>query len=307
MKLRNRVIKPEAASSVPRELRSFYGGLWALADDRGCLPDDPVEIREVLYPKDADIGPESVAGMIDWLVRLGKVVRYQVEHKGYLLLLEFLKYEEISRPAVASCEPLAEDMDFDDQEWRWRNIPQHYLDQAKAGYIERESMAVQTELPLDVEEKKPKKPRGPVYTEEEKLLVKHFKERLQQAGVDYFPPDWHLRQLPAARRLLEGRTVDEVMACIDFAFAEQEAGRLRMNLDHLMAIERVWPRFRIRRGGAVDEVHRGSAGTRRDGPLSRDAAHGAAHPAAKDEGDYLGGLYSGFFGRQVAQGDGGNH
>jgi len=133
MKLRNRVIKPEAASSVPRELRSFYGGLWALADDRGCLPDDPVEIREALYPKDADIGPESVAGMIDWLVRLGKVVRYQVEHKGYLLLLEFLKYEEISRPAVASCEPLAEDMDFDDQEWRWRNIPQHYLDQAKAG------------------------------------------------------------------------------------------------------------------------------------------------------------------------------
>jgi len=309
MKLRNRVIKPEAAAGVPRELRSFYGGLWALADDRGCLPDSPAELKEALYPGDAEIGPESVAGMIDWLVRLGKAVRYKVDGKGYLILLDFLKYQEIGRPAVASCMPLAEDLEFDVDQWTWRRIPVHYLAQAKAGYVEQAQVAVQTEMPLEVEKKATKKKtKGPSYSEEEKLLVRHFKERLQQSGVDHFPPDWHLRQLPAARRLLEGgRTVKEVMECIDWAFAEKQAGRLRMNLDHLLAIERLWPRFRIRTGGAVHEGYRGSVQRGWSAPVAGDAARGATPSEAAAQRDYVSGQYSGFFGQQVAaRGDGVN-
>lgn len=313
MKLRNRLIKPEAAAGVPREIRAFYAGLWALADDRGCLPDSPAELKEALYPGDAEIGPESVAGMIDWLVRLGKVVRYRVGSRGYLLLLEYLQYEEITRPAVASCMPLAKDLEFDEKTWRWHRIPEHYLAQAKTWYADQAPVGVQTELPLETE-KKPEKPKkkakGPVYTEEEKLLVRHFKERLQEAGADHFPPDWHLRQLPAARRLLEGgRTVEQVMACIDWAFTEKKAGRLRMNLDHLLAIERVWPRFRIRAGGADGGVFgKGAAsnfGAGWSAPVAGDAARGATPSEAAAQRDYVSGQYSGFFGRQVAPRGGG--
>ena len=67
----------------PREKRFTYQGIWALAEDSGCLEDDPFGWKLLLWPSpvDADITVERLGEWRDELVAAGKAIPYEAEGK----------------------------------------------------------------------------------------------------------------------------------------------------------------------------------------------------------------------------------
>jgi len=119
MKLRARITQPEFYSSgdllrLPREIREFYKSIWAACEDSGCVENDPFELKVSLYPSplDSDITPEVISGWIGELVKLGKLLPYQVGGKGYLWSKNFHQHQKLSgcnRPTI----PLPEWIEFE--------------------------------------------------------------------------------------------------------------------------------------------------------------------------------------------------
>ena len=66
-RLRNRMVKADFWTDAellrwPRDKRQTYRGLWAIAEDSGCLEDDPFGWKLLLFPSplDADITVERL-------------------------------------------------------------------------------------------------------------------------------------------------------------------------------------------------------------------------------------------------------
>jgi hypothetical protein len=105
MRLHSRQTKPgfwtdtELIRLFSREQRMFYHGLWQLADDSGCLHDDPWAFKLHLYPLDADITPEMLADWRDRLISQQKLIPYLIHGRRYLFLKNFHKHQSIANPA----------------------------------------------------------------------------------------------------------------------------------------------------------------------------------------------------------------
>jgi len=84
----------------PREKRFTYQGIWALAEDSGCLEDDPFGWKLLLWPSpvDADITVERLGEWRDELVAAGKAIPYEAECKHYLYLTRFHQHEKPRNP-----------------------------------------------------------------------------------------------------------------------------------------------------------------------------------------------------------------
>jgi len=94
---------------------------------------------------------------------------------------------------------------------------------------------------------KKKNNRG--FSEEEKALVAHLKEKMKERGVSKFPRDWHLKQLSVARNMLAGENAPAVVqwkACIDWLFRDRY---WKDKVDHLARVEALWPKY-VLKGGA---------------------------------------------------------
>ncbi|MTI82722.1 MAG: hypothetical protein FH756_02245 [Firmicutes bacterium] len=93
---------------------------------------------------------------------------------------------------------------------------------------------------------KKKNNRG--FSEEEKALVAHLKEKMKERGVNKFPRDWHLKQLSVARNMLAGENAPEVEqweACIDWLFKDRY---WKDKVDHLARVEALWPKYVLKGG-----------------------------------------------------------
>jgi hypothetical protein len=105
MRLHSRQVKPgywndtELIKHLSRDCRLFYVGLWQLADDSGCLFDDPMAFRIHLFAGDEDMTAEALADLRDQLIRLGKVYRYESGGKVCLWLTNFHKHQRLDKPA----------------------------------------------------------------------------------------------------------------------------------------------------------------------------------------------------------------
>jgi hypothetical protein len=104
-RLRNRMVKAEFWTDAellrwPREKRFTYQGLWALAEDSGCLEDDPFGWKLLLWPSpvDADITVELLEEWRDELVAARKAIRYEANGKSYLYLGRFHDHESPRNP-----------------------------------------------------------------------------------------------------------------------------------------------------------------------------------------------------------------
>lgn len=108
MRLHNRQVKAtfwtdtELIAHLDPIGRQFYQGLWHLADDSGCVFDDPVAFKIHLYPGDASITPDTLRGYRDTLIEIGKLVPYVVAGRSCLFLVNFHRHQAISRPAGPS-------------------------------------------------------------------------------------------------------------------------------------------------------------------------------------------------------------
>lgn len=104
-RLRNRMVKAEFWTDPdllrwPLGKRVFYQGLWALAEDSGCLEDDPFGWKLQLFPSpcDSDITMETLAQWRDELVEARKLIPYKGEGKPHLYIRTFHQHEHPRNP-----------------------------------------------------------------------------------------------------------------------------------------------------------------------------------------------------------------
>jgi DnaD/phage-associated family protein len=105
VRLHNRIVKAgfwndtDLIRNFTRDERMFYQGLWQLADDSGCIEDDPWAFKLHLYPLDADILPETLIEWRDKYIHHGKLIQYTSEGKQCLYITNFHKHQTLDKPA----------------------------------------------------------------------------------------------------------------------------------------------------------------------------------------------------------------
>jgi len=104
-RLRNRIRKADRYSDGEllrwhRDKRSTYDGLYSLAEDSGCLEDDPFTWKLLIWPSpmDTDITVEKLAGWRDELIEAGKLIPYEAEGQRYLFIRSFHRHQHPRNP-----------------------------------------------------------------------------------------------------------------------------------------------------------------------------------------------------------------
>lgn len=85
--------KSESLSSVPREVRWTFAGLWTYCDDEGRGVDNHRLIWAELYPLDDDVSPDDVEADLKALESIGAIVRYEVDGRKLLAIPAFAKHQ----------------------------------------------------------------------------------------------------------------------------------------------------------------------------------------------------------------------
>ena len=107
-RLRNRMVKatfwtdPELLRWTQPK-RAMYLGIWAMAEDSGCLEDDPFEWKCVLFPSpiDVEFTVERLTTWRDELTVAGKLIPYESDGKSYLFIRNFHQHEHPRNPQPA--------------------------------------------------------------------------------------------------------------------------------------------------------------------------------------------------------------
>jgi hypothetical protein len=84
----------EAFMSASPHARVFMIGLWCEADDNGVFEDKPIVLKARLLPADA----VNASALIDELVQLNVVLRFQVEGRPYGAIRNFRKWQRPQKP-----------------------------------------------------------------------------------------------------------------------------------------------------------------------------------------------------------------
>jgi len=113
-RLRNRILKADFWSDGellrwPRDKRMTYAGLYSLAEDSGCLEDDPFNWKLLIWPSplDADITTEKIETWRDELCDAGKLTPYFADGQQHLYINSFHEHEHPRNPQPPSL-PLPE-------------------------------------------------------------------------------------------------------------------------------------------------------------------------------------------------------
>ena len=131
-RLRNRIRKADYLTDGEllrwhRDKRTTYTGLWAIAEDSGCLEDDPFTWKLLIWgsPLDADITVELLTQWRDEMVAAGKLIPYEAEGKPFLYIRTFHQHEhprnpqrpDLPLPPWIKCE-FKEGQSADGKAWR---------------------------------------------------------------------------------------------------------------------------------------------------------------------------------------------
>jgi len=103
MRIRN--MKPEFwrsqdITSLPRELRLLFVGLWSYADDNGVGVDDYRQITADLFALEDDLAEARdfvEAGLVAIAAR-GLITRYELKGKRYLFVNTWVKHQRVQNP-----------------------------------------------------------------------------------------------------------------------------------------------------------------------------------------------------------------
>jgi len=171
-RLRNRIRKADYFTDGEllrwhRDKRATYSALWALAEDSGCLEDDPFMWKLLIWPSpmDADITVELLAQWRDELVEAGKLVPYEAESERYLYIKTFHQHEMPRNPQMNDL-PLpewvsrhqVEGVGKDGKRWvRYRYTDGKYTTQNRYGLC---TDSIHTPLPCPALSRVPKGTRG---------------------------------------------------------------------------------------------------------------------------------------------------
>jgi hypothetical protein len=95
MKLHNRQIKgsfwtdTEMIRNFSLEERLFYIGLWQLADDSGCVENDPYAFKLFLFPLNEEVTIENLNDWTAKLIEKNRLIPYHAQEKDCLFLANF--------------------------------------------------------------------------------------------------------------------------------------------------------------------------------------------------------------------------
>jgi hypothetical protein len=81
--------------------RIFYQGLWCVAEDSGVYEPKLLALKMQIFPGD-NIPLETLAGYLNTLIGLGKVVEYTAYGKKLHWLKNFHKHQKVEKPAPPS-------------------------------------------------------------------------------------------------------------------------------------------------------------------------------------------------------------
>jgi hypothetical protein len=104
MKLHNRQIKAsfwtdtDMIRNFTLEERLFYIGLWQLADDSGCIENDPYAFKLFLFPLNEEVTIETLVSWTQKFIKKQKLISYQAQGKDGLYLANFHKHQTIKNP-----------------------------------------------------------------------------------------------------------------------------------------------------------------------------------------------------------------
>ncbi|AEE95758.1 DnaD domain-containing protein [Mahella australiensis] len=102
--MRKRILNPEfftdsdIVSNLDFAGRLFYEGLWCVADDSGCLSLDALSLKMKIFPGD-NIDISTIQKYVDILVKIGKIIPYEVDGKQYGWVKNFCKHQHLDRPS----------------------------------------------------------------------------------------------------------------------------------------------------------------------------------------------------------------
>lgn len=104
---RIRSIKPdfftsEDVSVLPLRARLTWIGLWTHCDDHGRTKDVSRLVKAAVWPLD-DVSLRDVEEDLEILADRGRIVRYAVEEKHYLAVVNWHVHQAINRPGQSAC------------------------------------------------------------------------------------------------------------------------------------------------------------------------------------------------------------
>ena len=117
--MRKRIIDPEffldeEISHIDYKTRLLYIGLWTLADSNGILEDNESKIRVQIFPYQRS----NISKNLQTLIRLHKLVPYEVDKKKYLLVKNFKKWQKESHPTYTHPTPASKDVPPEQKSWK---------------------------------------------------------------------------------------------------------------------------------------------------------------------------------------------
>lgn len=117
MKLHDRLIKADFwtdswVMSLPPLQRLFYQGLWAIAEDSGCLEDDIRAFKALIFPGEENLTLKTLESWKQEFLEAGKLIPYQDERKQYFYIANFHKYQKL-RNAITPKLPMPNFLDFE--------------------------------------------------------------------------------------------------------------------------------------------------------------------------------------------------
>ena len=107
--LRIRTIKPEFWTSeqvadCSRDARLLLIGIWNFADDSGVHPYSPKRLKMEIFPGN-NIEDSEVASMVDELVRVGLLSKYEAQGGEFLHVTGFAKHQLMKKSQHAVSVP----------------------------------------------------------------------------------------------------------------------------------------------------------------------------------------------------------
>ena len=86
----------EEVSAVSPHARLLYMGLWGICDDNyATFPDRPEWIKIQVFPYES----VNTRELLDELSKIGKIIKFEHEGKGYWFIKNFFKHQRIDRPS----------------------------------------------------------------------------------------------------------------------------------------------------------------------------------------------------------------
>jgi hypothetical protein len=103
---RIRTVKPtfwtdDKVTSVCRDARLMFIGIWNFAGDDGLIEDKPRQIKLLIFPGDDDLSVDDIARLIGYLVEVGLMDRYVTPdgETTYLHVRHWVRHQRVDRPS----------------------------------------------------------------------------------------------------------------------------------------------------------------------------------------------------------------